>query len=164
MKIFAFQQQQKNQLISCYHNTLYNGMYTPFWFLHWKIFDPGIPPSHILNNPTMVFGLITNAFTNPLYGIQYFINKGSPDLFGDFLRQKSPLFDDFCCPKLSRAILTISGPETDVFLAISGARNWSFLKISGLYFWSQKLTILANSESRNWSFLKISGSDFLNYF
>ena len=35
-------------------------------------FWPG-PPSHILNNPNIVSGLITNAFTNPLYGIRYFI-------------------------------------------------------------------------------------------
>ena len=48
-------------------------MYTQFWFWHWKTFDPGITPSHILNNPTIVFGLITNVFTNPLHGIQYFI-------------------------------------------------------------------------------------------
>ena len=39
------------------------------------------------------------------------IHKGSPDLFGDFLRHKSPLFGDFWGQKISRALFNISGPR-----------------------------------------------------
>ena len=49
------------------------GVYIPVWFWHWKTCDPGIPPCHILDIPTIFFGLITDPCMNPLYGIQYFI-------------------------------------------------------------------------------------------